>query len=229
MIKFVDRKNENYYTDYEIANSRSGYLKYAPYYIMDNILTDKQVDDLAKMLDKDYGQHLMKGSIIGADDPSTIDNIRNSNVAFIEQNEAYKVYDDVVISATTEINKNIFNMDLTSYMNPQYTTYGPTQHFDWHPDGPFAVMDMRGLNCIPNHLRWRKLSLSVMLSDESEFIGGDFNIAATSANPEGSLHTVKLAKGSGIFFPAFAAHRVTPIVKGTRKTLVYWFCGPRWR
>ena len=67
-----------------------------------------------------------------------------------------------------KVNENIFNLNLTSYMDPQYTIYKEDQYFDWHPDGPFGIMDARGMNCIPSYLQWRKLSAVLALTDTSK-------------------------------------------------------------
>ena len=41
----------------------------------------------------------------------------------------------------------------------------------------------------------------------------------------------KLAKARGTFivFPSFMLHRVTPVTRGTRWSLVAWIAGARWR
>ena len=36
-------------------------------------------------------------------------------------------------------------------------------------------------------------------------------------------------KGTIIIFPSFIRHRVTPVTKGVRKSLVVWVDGPRFR
>jgi PKHD-type hydroxylase len=41
----------------------------------------------------------------------------------------------------------------------------------------------------------------------------------------------KLDRGRGTFlvFPSFMLHRVTPVTRGTRWSLVAWFGGKRWQ
>ena len=36
---------------------------------------------------------------------------------------------------------------------------------------------------------------------------------------------IKEKKGTIIVFPSYLVHRVKPVVKGTRYSLVVWFCG----
>jgi PKHD-type hydroxylase len=37
------------------------------------------------------------------------------------------------------------------------------------------------------------------------------------------------ARGTVIAFPSYVLHRVTPIIAGTRKSLVVWITGPKFR
>lgn len=77
----------------------------------------------------------------------------------------------------------------------------------------------------------RKLSCSVLLNDPSEYSGGDLEIGNTN-NVDTSLEENKvnlkqynLGQGSIIVFPGFIWHRVTPVTKGTRYSLVMWTLG----
>lgn len=229
------RNSSTFYTDYEIKIVPNGIpeaakpVTYAPYYITNEFLPKNILSEIRGYVDE-LDKKTYKGSVIGLDqDKSAEYNYRNSDIFFIKDREFDK-FNDYVVSRVEEINKNIFNLDLQTYMHPQYTLYSEGQYFNWHPDGPFGVMDRRGFNCIPDDLMWRKLSLSIALNDESEYEGGDFQIVNGGANPEcNAISTVRMEAGASILFPAFAAHRVTPVTKGKRKTLIYWFCGPRWR
>jgi PKHD-type hydroxylase len=67
----------------------------------------------------------------------------------------------------------------------------------------------------------RKLSLVVQLSSPDEYEGGGLEIMASS-------EPVQVTKEKGLIcaFPSFILHRVTPVTKGTRRTLVIWIAGP---
>ena len=56
------------------------------------------------------------------------------------------------------------------------------------------------------------------LNHESEFEGGELELFA-----EGNVAPLK--QGHAIFFASFLQHRVTPVTKGVRKSLVVWFGG----
>jgi PKHD-type hydroxylase len=91
----------------------------------------------------------------------------------------------------------------------QFTKYTEGQHYDWHSDiAPGDVSPVR-----------RKLSVVCLLSDPSEFEGGSLEIEGVEI--EGGLK-----RGSVIVFPSEYRHRVTPVTKGIRRTLVLWLSGP---
>ena len=73
------------------------------------------------------------------------------------------------------------------------------------------------------HGHVRKLSMSVMLNDN--FDGGAFEFASY-AKEECTITPVEATAGSVIVFPSIMEHRVAPITKGTRYSLVCWFVGP---
>jgi len=70
----------------------------------------------------------------------------------------------------------------------------------------------------------RKLSLVLQLTDPEEYEGGDLELM-TSSDP------IAVLKQRGLIsvFPSFVLHRVTPVTKGTRRTLVVWACGPEFK
>ena len=78
----------------------------------------------------------------------------------------------------------------------------------------------------------RKLSVTCQLSDSSEYEGGEleFDYRNYSPNKRDELtHVMKakpaLKKGSIVVFPSFVWHRVRPVTKGTRYSLVVWNLG----
>ena len=73
----------------------------------------------------------------------------------------------------------------------------------------------------------RKISFTILLNDEFE--GGEFEIEAGSPANTERVHTVDLKKGDAILFPSYTWHRVKPVTKGTRHSLVGWVRGPQWR
>ena len=115
-----------------------------------------------------------------------------------------------------QANLRTFNVDLNMKADIQYTVYEASEkgHYDWHEDVMWNTP----------HDTDRKLSVTVQLTDGSEYEGGDFELAGTNL-PRDLLRT----KGTVLVFPSYLRHRVTPVTKGTRKSLVAWFEGPHWR
>ena len=91
----------------------------------------------------------------------------------------------------------------------QYTEYPEGGFYDWHTDND--------VNC-QNEPPVRKISMTCLLSPEHEFEGGDLELMS-----EGKA--AKLKQGHAIFFASFVRHRVAPVTRGNRKSLVMWFGG----
>ena len=76
------------------------------------------------------------------------------------------------------------------------------------------------------HDNERKLSMTLLLN--KSFEGGDFEFA--SYNKEKcDIASVEMNQGDIVVFPSWMEHRVAPITKGIRYSLVTWFLGPPFR
>jgi PKHD-type hydroxylase len=73
--------------------------------------------------------------------------------------------------------------------------------------------------------RIRKLSFSLQLSDGDDYEGGQFQLMTES----GKIYTAPKKRGTLIIFDARANHRVRKVTNGTRKSIVGWIVGPRWK
>ena len=75
----------------------------------------------------------------------------------------------------------------------------------------------------------RKLSLVVQLSDENDYEGGDLRFYSGVWNPhielEEPFSQAFRGKGSVIVFDSRTVHEVTPVISGTRYSLVKWYHG----
>ena len=108
------------------------------------------------------------------------------------------------------VNLNHFGFENVHITEPaQFTEYPKGGFYDWHMD-----LDVNGQHEPPV----RKISMTCLLSPESEFEGGDLELMA-----EGKI--AKLKQGHAVFFASFIRHRVKPVIKGNRKSLVMWFGG----
>ena len=95
----------------------------------------------------------------------------------------------------------------------QYTEYPEGGFYDWHIDSDINMSKEPPV---------RKISMTCLLSNESEFEGGDLELMS-----EGKI--AKLKQGHAVFFASFIRHREKPVIRGTRKSLVMWFGGPSFK
>jgi len=104
-----------------------------------------------------------------------------------------------------------FQIDACEAM--QLARYNKDGHFKFHQDGNGFTRFDNGNKFV--HGKTRKLSMSIILNDEYE--GGEFEFFGQEQ--------VIGKRGTIIVFPSYMMHRVKPVTKGTRYSLVTWFCG----
>ena len=121
-----------------------------------------------------------------------------------------------------DINNKFVHFDLYGYDAFQYSEYHAEESgkYDFHMD-----MFMNN-DCYQNKLT-RKLSLVLLLSEPGvDFEGGEFQMTESS---ETKLKTIAMKKGTLVTFPSFMIHRVTPVTKGIRSSIVIWVEGPKFK
>ena len=64
----------------------------------------------------------------------------------------------------------------------------------------------------------------LQLTDPAEYEGGDLEIMSGA-----ETDVVLKQRGLITVFPSYILHRVSPVTKGTRKTIVVWACGPAFK
>ena len=134
---------------------------------------------------------------------------RTSHISWIPFKKMPEMYKDIE-KFMKQTNGNHFGFDgmtLTEYA--QYTEYPEGGFYDWHVDNDVSMAHEPPV---------RKISMTLLLSPENEFEGGDLELMA-----EGKV--AKIKQGQAIFFASFIRHRVKPVLRGTRKSLVMWFGG----
>jgi len=129
-----------------------------------------------------------------------------------------------------QANKNAgwnFNWDFSE--SCQFTKYKLNQYYDWHCDSWDKVYDQPKTS---SHGKIRKLSMTCQLTDGSEYSGGELEFDFRQYDPpqrDEAKHLRKateiLPKGSIVVFPSFVWHRVKPVTKGVRYSLVVWHLG----
>jgi PKHD-type hydroxylase len=164
-----------------------------------------------------------------ADEPTpeeTADKIRQSNVSWLNDRWIYNTLHPYVNAA----NKNAgWNFDWDWSENIQFTKYKLNQFYDWHQDAYDKVYpENYGSNQAG---KIRKLSIIVTLVDGSEYDGGDLQMNFRHKHKIDEIKTINeiRPKGSVIVFPSYIFHRVTPVTRGTRYSLVNWNLGYPYR
>ena len=144
------------------------------------------------------------------------DDIRKSDVVWIRDQWVYDLIWPWMVTANEEAG---WKYDIIAAADCQLTRYTKDGFYIWHKDGMgshYEVHDEPDNKFL--HGNVRKLSMSIILNDEYE--GGDFEIIGLKEP------LPRLEKGTIIVFPSFIEHRVIPVTKGTRYSLVAWFVGP---
>ena len=149
---------------------------------------------------------------------------RNSDIVWMSDRWIYKEIQPYVHQANANAGWN-FQWDFSE--SCQFTKYTKGQFYDWHCDGWDRPYMREGND--PSNGKIRKLSVTVTLSDPKEYSGGELEFDFRNMDPDKKRNVVKckeiLPKGSLVVFPGFVWHRVCPVKKGTRHSLVIWNLG----
>ena len=138
---------------------------------------------------------------------------RVTTISWIPFKEMGHMYQDLNLFIQ-KTNENHFGFgDIRVTENAQFTEYPEGGFYDWHMD-----CDVNMTHEPPV----RKISMTVLLNDPSEFEGGHLELMAPGKFAE-------LKQGHAIIFASFLNHRVNPVTKGMRQSLVVWFGGKAFR
>ena len=136
-------------------------------------------------------------------------NKRTTTISWLPFDEMKEMYNDIN-NFIQKANLNHFGFDnIRITEQAQFTEYPEGGFYDWHVDNDVNFQHEPPV---------RKISMTCLLSPESEFEGGDLELMA-----EGKV--AKIKQGHAVFFASFIRHRVKPVIRGTRKSLVMWFGG----
>jgi len=159
------------------------------------------------------------------DEIKDIQRKRRSDLVWLNDTWIYKEIQPYVHKANRNAGWN-FQWDWSE--SCQFTKYKLNQYYDWHSDSWDKVYKSNG----PDNGRIRKLSMTCQLTDGSEYKGGELEFDFRNYDPytrDESKHVRKvpeiLPKGSIVVFPSHLWHRVKPVTKGTRYSLVVWHLG----
>ena len=199
------------------------------YWYFQSAIPERICDEIVR-----YGKQLQnKMALTGAFDgsekkmsPQQIKDLkkkRNSDIVWIDSSWVYKEIHPYIHKANKSADWN-FQWDWSEPC--QFTKYEKGQFYDWHCDSfykPYNEPNSR------RHGKIRKLSVTVSLSDPKDYKGGELEFDFRNMDPDKKPNIRKcteiLPKGSLVIFPGFVWHRVCPVKKGERNSLVIWNLG----
>lgn len=194
-----------------VPSPNLAYLHLSNYATWENAFSDEELNKIIMI-----GESLNKiDATVGTGADSKVsEDTRKSQISWISLNNDTSFIYDRIGYVARQLNGQFFGFNLYGFVEDlQYTTYRPQGDFySWH-------MDTNDGHSAP-----RKLSLVLQLSDPTEYDGGELQ-TMTAAEPT----TIPKKKGLIVAFPSFIVHRVKPVTRGVRRSLVVWLTGERFK
>ena len=197
-------------------------------------LPDKVIDLLSEDLTENFDSQMADSRLHG---DSLNKEKRNSQNAWIPTTHWSAGF---IWHYIQRANRENFLYDLTCIdgESMQYTRYQTGQYYKWHTDSGLAthykpvsegnrgsgearMQDFVNENCE----MVRKLSFAMQLSDPNDYEGGNVQLLDES----GKSYIMPRQRGCICLFDSRTQHRVLPVKKGVRKSIVGWTVGPRWK
>ena len=186
----------------------------------ENIFSNQETSDaFLKRVDELVAKEkLQQAAVYNDGSTGSVDTkMRRSKVCWLTDKQIrYEVCDYVM-----QMNAGTLGFDLYPFSaEVQYAEYSAEDqgHFDWHMDqNPFMYV-------ADNNHKFRKYSATLQLGTMGEdYEGGKFEVQ----NFE--IEEKYYKRGCFILFPSPMVHRVSPVTKGLRRALVFFFHGPKFR
>ena len=188
-----------------------------PFAYWDGLLSEDELKEIEKYCSKEGTD---EATVMKSDGMVVEERVRISDVGMHHPNQENGWIFERFLAMIDHMNKNFYQYDLLGIDFFQYTEYnGEGSKYDFHMDMLMGEQVPPGM-----HLP-RKLSFSLILSDNSEYEGGEFEIAVDGVNST----LVEQKRGRLLAFPSYVIHRVAPIKKGQRRSIVFWALGPKFK
>jgi len=202
------------------------------YYYFQSALTPRFCDELIKygtaqqeQLALTGGQtnKINEGKPLSDEDLKDLKKKRDSNIVWLSDRWIFKEIQPFIHQANRLAGWD-FQWDFSEAC--QFTKYKLNQFYDWHCDSweaPYANKDN------PDTFgKIRKLSVTCSLSSPEDYEGGELEFDFRNTDPDKpairKCAEIK-PRGSIVVFPSHVWHRVKPVTKGTRYSLVIWNLG----
>ena len=197
------------------------------YWYFQSVIPPKICDDIIEYGKSQQEQIALTGGYdpekVSEDDIKDVSKKRKSNIVWMNDRWIYNEIHPYIHTANKNAGWN-FQWDFSE--SCQFTKYKLNQFYDWHCDSwskPYNRPEEPD-----RHGKIRKLSVTISLSDENDYEGGDFEFDFRNddkgSNQPQLCKEIK-PKGSVVVFPSFVWHRVKPVTSGTRYSLVIWNLG----
>ena len=202
------------------------------YYYFQSALTPRFCDELIKYgisqqeqlaLTGGQTEKVNKGKPLDDKDIIDLKKKRDSNIVWLNDRWIYKEIQPFIHQANKLAG---WNFDWSFSESCQFTKYKLNQFYDWHADAWENVYD--NPSNPDTHGKIRKLSVTCSLSAPEDYEGGELEFDFRNTDPDKpairKCAEIK-PRGSIVVFPSFVWHRVRPVTKGTRYSLVIWNLG----
>lgn len=178
----------------------------------DNFLTKEECERIINYINKDPSKKV-EGGVTGKH--SIRKEYRKNLVRWIDSDDIKDLEWLIqrIGGAVMDVNTQIYQFNLTGLSESiQFTEYSDLKDkYDYHVDSTLGAYT-------------RKLSVIIQLSDENSYKGCNVEIKLQEKN-----NIVNRKQGSITIFPSYLLHRVTPLLEGTRYSLVTWIGGPKFK
>jgi len=183
-------------------NQQPNYPTFIP-----NVFSEKEINTLLDKIEP-----LPYHRAVVGEEEKIKDQIRRSNIKWLTEETFQETYFKL-FDLIEDVNNQYYGFNLQGAPEMiQYTEYNSNEkgYFNWHLD----------LGSGKIRYTQRKISVTITLSDPDSYKGGDLDFLI-GESPIRSKRGI----GSAIIFPSYLLHRVTPVTKGMRKSLVLWVGG----
>ena len=192
--------------DYKLVFSRDQSIDQTNHYVISDAFNKEELEWINNLQEL---YPFQKATVVG-----DVNGIRKSEIKWIHPDDKSLWVYERITQYAQQVNNELWKFNLYSIIDSiQYTVYYEGGgHYDWHID------------IGPNLINHRKISITIQLSDPDDYEGGDLEIWTG-----GEFKTIERKQGCAILFPSFLMHRVTPVTKGIRKSLVLWLGGDSYK
>ena len=192
------------------ADHMPGYAAFFSKFKPELAFTPEECEKIIAIADNQYAAKAR----VGSEATSKTDlKIRDVDQYHIGLNEDTRWIYNKLMLAVAMSNHEHFKYNISGIVHElqllHYRSDDGNGHYDWHTDIGHG------------HSACRKISISVMLSPENKYKGGDLEVS-----DHGVLRLGIREQGSINLFPSYMPHRVTPVTEGERWALVIWINGP---